>query len=122
MEKYGHEFMLLDNKQWVAPITENPKLGSTEIWNLINLTTDSHPIQLHLIEFQILDRRDFDVEKLKKKKLYITQVLRIRPNYRNKDGRIPFVQILPSNTNHHEVCPLYGFVCMALSYIGARGL
>lgn len=69
MEKYGHEFMLLDNKQWVAPITENPKLGSTEIWNLINLTTDSHPIQLHLIEFEILDRRDFDVEKFKKEKI-----------------------------------------------------
>ena len=43
MDQYGREFMLLDNKQWDAPITENPKLGSTEIWYLINLTTDITP-------------------------------------------------------------------------------
>lgn len=69
MDKYGREFMLLDNKQWDAPITENPKLGSTEIWYLINLTTDTHPIHLHLIDFQILDRRNFDVEKYNKEKM-----------------------------------------------------
>jgi spore coat protein A len=69
MDKYGREFMLLDNKQWDATITENPKLGSTEIWCLINLTTDTHPIHLHLIDFQILDRRDFDVERYKKEKI-----------------------------------------------------
>jgi len=69
MDKYGREFMLLDNKQWDAPITENPKLGSTEIWYLINLTTDTHPIHLHLIDYQILDRRDFDVEKYKKERM-----------------------------------------------------
>ncbi|KIL34310.1 copper oxidase [Cohnella kolymensis] len=69
MDKYGREFMLLDNKQWDAPITENPKLGATEIWYLINLTTDSHPIHIHLIDFQILDRRNFDVEKYNKEKV-----------------------------------------------------
>lgn len=63
MDKYGREFMLLDNKQWDAPITENPKLGSTEMWYVNNLTDDSHPIHIHLIDFQIVDRRDFDVEK-----------------------------------------------------------
>ncbi|VEF48151.1 Bilirubin oxidase [Bacillus freudenreichii] len=68
-DKFGRELMLLDNKQWDAPISENPKLGSTEIWYLINLTKDSHPIHLHLIEFQILDRRDFDIEKYNKEKM-----------------------------------------------------
>jgi spore coat protein A len=66
MDKYGREFMLLDNKQWDAPITENPKLGTTEVWYLINLTDDTHPIHLHLIDFQIVDRREFDVEKYTK--------------------------------------------------------
>jgi spore coat protein A, manganese oxidase len=66
MDQYGREFMLLDNKRWDAPITENPKLGSTEIWYLINLTDDTHPIHIHLIDFQILDRRDFDVDKYNK--------------------------------------------------------
>ncbi|HVT94489.1 MAG TPA: multicopper oxidase [Bryobacteraceae bacterium] len=53
--------MLLNGAMWSAPVTENPTLGSTEIWSLINLTDDSHPIHLHLVRFQILDRRAFDV-------------------------------------------------------------
>lgn len=52
--------MLLDGKRWHEPVTEKPVLGSTEIWSLINLTDDSHPIHLHMVRFQILDRRRFD--------------------------------------------------------------
>jgi spore coat protein A len=52
--------MLLNNTPWHMPITESPVLNTTEIWELINLTEDSHPIHLHLVRFQILDRRPFD--------------------------------------------------------------
>ena len=54
--------MLLNNTHWDMPITETPKLGSTEIWCLLNFTDDSHPIHLHLVRFQILDRRSFEPE------------------------------------------------------------
>jgi spore coat protein A len=47
------------------PVTETPALGATEIWTLINLTDDTHPIHLHLVRFQILDRRRFDFETYK---------------------------------------------------------
>jgi spore coat protein A len=43
--------MLLNNAHWNMPVTENPVLDSTEIWNLINLTDDSHPVHLHLVRF-----------------------------------------------------------------------
>ncbi len=51
--------MLLNNTAWHMPVTEDPVLDSVEIWNLINPTDDSHPIHLHLVKFQILDRRRF---------------------------------------------------------------
>jgi spore coat protein A len=52
--------MLLNGMHWDAPVTEKPLLNSTEIWNLVNLTDDTHPIHLHLVRFQILDRCPFD--------------------------------------------------------------
>jgi spore coat protein A len=52
--------MLLNNTPWHMPVTENPVLDSTEIWSFINTTDDSHPIHLHLVRFQILDRRNFE--------------------------------------------------------------
>ena len=53
--------VLLDGKRWDAPVSEKPVLNTTEIWNLLNITGDAHPIHLHLVRFQILDRRPFDM-------------------------------------------------------------
>ncbi len=53
--------MLLNDTHWDMPVTEKPVLDTVEIWSLINTTDDSHPIHLHLVRFQILDRRNFDV-------------------------------------------------------------
>jgi spore coat protein A len=58
---YGKPMMmLLNGTRWHMPITENPKHGTVEIWQLINMTSDTHPIHLHNTRFQILDRRPFD--------------------------------------------------------------
>jgi len=55
--------MLLNNTHWNMPVSESPVLDSTEIWELANTTDDAHPIHLHLVRFQILDRRSFDVSE-----------------------------------------------------------
>jgi spore coat protein A len=39
--------------------TENPKLDSTEVWEIYNLTADTHPIHLHLVNFQVLNTQKF---------------------------------------------------------------
>ncbi len=54
--------MLLNHKHWAEPVTERVQLNSTEIWEFINLTQDVHPIHLHLVRFQLLDRRPFSVD------------------------------------------------------------
>jgi spore coat protein A, manganese oxidase len=53
--------MLLNGAHWDMPVTERPRLDCTEIWSFVNLTDDSHPIHLHLVRFQLLDRRPFDL-------------------------------------------------------------
>jgi len=53
--------MLLNGAHWHDPVTENPTLDTVEIWSLINVTDDAHPIHLHLVRFQIIDRRSFDL-------------------------------------------------------------
>ena len=40
-------------------ITERPRLGTTEIWRFINRSGEAHPMHLHLVEFQVLDRQHF---------------------------------------------------------------
>jgi spore coat protein A len=61
VNKSGNPVMLLLNaSHWSMPVTEKPVLGSTEIWTLINPTNDSHPIHLHLVRFQILDRQPYE--------------------------------------------------------------
>lgn len=53
----------IDGKEWEDPISEKPKLGSTEVWRLINTTEDVHPVHLHLVKFQVIGRTPFDAEK-----------------------------------------------------------
>jgi spore coat protein A len=42
-------------------ITELPNLGDTEIWRFINRSGNVHPMHMHLVLFQVLDRQDFEI-------------------------------------------------------------
>ena len=57
--------MLLNGKAFMDPVTEDPEIGTTEIWEFVNATVDAHPIHLHAVHFQLLDRRPFDTKKYK---------------------------------------------------------
>ena len=41
---------------WGDAVTENPVVGDTEIWEIHNFTEDAHPIHVHLVQFQVVDR------------------------------------------------------------------
>jgi FtsP/CotA-like multicopper oxidase with cupredoxin domain len=80
----GPEEVLVNNTMWAGedmdgnvrpdftPITVNgittgyselPKEGETEIWEIVNTTADAHPIHLHLVQFQLMSRQNYDVKK-----------------------------------------------------------
>ena len=41
---------------WMQAITENPDPGAIEVWEIHNTTEDAHPIHLHLVQFEIVER------------------------------------------------------------------
>jgi spore coat protein A len=43
---------------WDDAITENPNLNDVETWEVYNFTADAHPVHLHLVSFQILNREE----------------------------------------------------------------
>jgi FtsP/CotA-like multicopper oxidase with cupredoxin domain len=47
---------------WHSPTTENPALGDTEIWEIYNTTGDAHPVHLHLVHFEVINRRKFTAD------------------------------------------------------------
>jgi FtsP/CotA-like multicopper oxidase with cupredoxin domain len=57
--------VLIDGQRFHSPITELPRVGTTEAWYFQNLTEDAHPVHIHLVEFQLEDRQQIDVERFK---------------------------------------------------------
>jgi spore coat protein A, manganese oxidase len=56
----GGPFQVVENFTALdLPTTETPTLGTTEIWRIVNMTVDGHPIHLHGSSFQILSRQPF---------------------------------------------------------------
>jgi spore coat protein A len=50
-------------QMYMQTSTENPTVGSTEVWQIANLTGDTHPIHFHLVNVQVLARQPFDTRK-----------------------------------------------------------
>ena len=46
------------------PATEVIRLGDTEVWRIYNFTEDAHPIHLHLVQFQVVQRNLIDAPDL----------------------------------------------------------
>jgi bilirubin oxidase len=42
--------------EWMQPITENPALGATAVWEIYNFTADAHPIHIHQVQFEVVNR------------------------------------------------------------------
>jgi FtsP/CotA-like multicopper oxidase with cupredoxin domain len=49
--------------EWMAAITENPDSNSTEVWEIFNFTADAHPIHLHQVQFQVVNRQLLETDE-----------------------------------------------------------
>jgi spore coat protein A len=47
-------------------LSELPNEGETEIWEVVNLTADAHPIHTHLVQFQLMNRQNFNTNNYNK--------------------------------------------------------
>jgi len=43
-------------KLWMDPVTENPAVGATEVWEMYNTTGDAHPMHVHEVVFEVVNR------------------------------------------------------------------
>ncbi|XP_009797529.1 multicopper oxidase LPR1-like [Nicotiana sylvestris] len=50
--------LYINGKSFEASVTETPRVGTSEIWNIINLTEDNHPLHIHLGLFVVLDQTE----------------------------------------------------------------
>jgi spore coat protein A len=50
-------------REWADPVTENPSTGATEIWEMYNATADAHPMHIHEIAFEVVNRQEISVDE-----------------------------------------------------------
>jgi len=49
--------------KWEDGVTENPAVGATEVWEFYNATVDAHPMHIHEVLFQVVNRQAIFVDE-----------------------------------------------------------
>jgi spore coat protein A len=44
------------SRKWMDPVTEDPAVGTTEVWEIYNTTADAHPMHVHEVAFEVVNR------------------------------------------------------------------
>jgi spore coat protein A len=52
-----------DGRLWADKVTENPSVGDTEVWEIYNTTADAHPIHIHELTFEVVNRQDLVLDE-----------------------------------------------------------
>jgi spore coat protein A len=51
------------HQMWSEEVTENPAVGDTEVWEFYNFTADAHPMHVHEVVFEVVDRQTLEVNE-----------------------------------------------------------
>jgi FtsP/CotA-like multicopper oxidase with cupredoxin domain len=52
-----------EHKMWADPVSEAPNVGDTETWEFYNFTADAHPMHVHEIAFEVVDRQALETNE-----------------------------------------------------------
>lgn len=44
-------------EMWADPVTQEPDVGDTELWEFHNFTADAHPMHIHAVAFEVVNRQ-----------------------------------------------------------------
>jgi FtsP/CotA-like multicopper oxidase with cupredoxin domain len=47
--------------RWADAVTENPVVGATEMWEFYNTTVDAHPMHIHEVAFEVINRQAISI-------------------------------------------------------------
>jgi spore coat protein A len=53
-------WLQMNGDRFDAPVKETPKAGTIEDWAFVNISADTHPIHMHLTNFQVIKRQALD--------------------------------------------------------------
>jgi FtsP/CotA-like multicopper oxidase with cupredoxin domain len=51
---------------WMEAVTESPAVGATEVWEFFNATADAHPMHVHEVVFEVVNRQPIFVNEVDK--------------------------------------------------------
>lgn len=60
-DQYGRTMPTIDGRGFGGGVTELIGLNNTEQWDIINTTVDAHPMHLHQVAFQLINREAIEV-------------------------------------------------------------
>ncbi|WP_460452248.1 multicopper oxidase family protein [Alsobacter sp. SYSU BS001988] len=84
--------------EYQAPTTETPTLFTTEDWQVFNFTADSHPIHLHLVQFQVVAKRQMDFQDSDDNGV---------PDDANHDGVITYGAVAPGEAHNYAKADIW---------------
>jgi FtsP/CotA-like multicopper oxidase with cupredoxin domain len=90
-----------EHRMWMDGVTENPIVGATELWEIYNATADAHPMHIHEVVFQVVDRQNILVDELQ-----------------NTNGMTKTVQIAPGSQARPPQPSERGFKDTVIAYPG----
>ena len=52
-----------EHSMWADPVSENPGVGDTEVWEFYNFTADAHPMHVHEVTFEVVNRQALETNE-----------------------------------------------------------